>query len=147
MWVRYWDEASTAAVLEFTVDESAKPSNAAPTVKEKKEKKKKGISFVGIASRMSLLTVRHIDVGQAPAEASALPVSDKPVTLSFKGGLSVNKPSTVGTSSKKPVPLSQAFSMDDAVEGEGDAGASETNATEDPKGLSRRWETAVCAVG
>lgn len=27
-----------------------------------------------------------------PAEASTLPVSDKPVTLSFKGGISTNKP-------------------------------------------------------
>ena len=46
MWVRYWDEGSTAAVLEFTVDESTKPSNtAAPAAKEKKEKKKKGANF------------------------------------------------------------------------------------------------------
>ena len=42
MWVRYWDEASTAAVLEFKVEESVKPTTVAPVVKEKKEKKKKG---------------------------------------------------------------------------------------------------------
>lgn len=35
--VRYWDETSTAAVLEFEVEEPVQP--AAP-VKEKKEKKK-----------------------------------------------------------------------------------------------------------
>ena len=42
MWVRYWDEGSTAAVLGFQVDESARPGAAAPAAKEKKEKKKKG---------------------------------------------------------------------------------------------------------
>ncbi len=42
VWVRYWDEASTAAVLEFTVEEPVQPTTATPTVKEKKEKKKKG---------------------------------------------------------------------------------------------------------
>ena len=83
-------------------------------------------------------------MSQTPAEASALPVSDKPVTLSFKGGLSIGKPGGA-SSSKKPAPLSQAFSMDDAAEGEGDATTNEANATEDPKGLSRRWETTVCA--
>jgi len=40
-WVRYWDESSTVAVLEFKVDEPAQP--ALPT-REKKEKKKKGKS-------------------------------------------------------------------------------------------------------
>ena len=35
-WVRYWDEASTAAVLEF---EAETPTPSAP-LKEKKEKKK-----------------------------------------------------------------------------------------------------------
>ena len=43
MWVRYWDEASTAAVLEFKVEEPAKPAESTPAVKEKKEKKKKGL--------------------------------------------------------------------------------------------------------
>ena len=40
VWVRYWDEASTAAVLEFTVEEPTQPTSA-PVVKEKKEKKAK----------------------------------------------------------------------------------------------------------
>ena len=42
IWVRYWDEASTAAILEFKVEEPAQPVQAAPVPKEKKEKKKKG---------------------------------------------------------------------------------------------------------
>jgi RNA-binding protein 5/10 len=38
-WVRYWDESSTVAVLEFKVEEPAQP---VPPTKEKKDKKKKG---------------------------------------------------------------------------------------------------------
>jgi RNA-binding protein 5/10 len=40
-WVRYWDESSTVAVLEFKVEE---PVQAALPVKEKKERKKKSKS-------------------------------------------------------------------------------------------------------
>ena len=43
MWVRYWDESSTCAVLEFKVEE---PVVATPVQKEKKEKKKKGEFFM-----------------------------------------------------------------------------------------------------
>jgi len=38
-WVRYWDETSTAAVLEFEVAEPVQPQQIVP-IKEKKEKKK-----------------------------------------------------------------------------------------------------------
>jgi RNA-binding protein 5/10 len=38
-WVRYWDETSTVAVLEFKVAEPVQPQQVVPT-KEKKEKKK-----------------------------------------------------------------------------------------------------------
>jgi RNA-binding protein 5/10 len=38
-WVRYWDESSTVAVLEFEVET---PQAATAALKEKKEKKKKG---------------------------------------------------------------------------------------------------------
>jgi RNA-binding protein 5/10 len=38
-WVRYWDESSSVAVLEFKVEEPA-PAQTSST-KEKKEKKKK----------------------------------------------------------------------------------------------------------
>ncbi|KAI0648214.1 hypothetical protein C8Q79DRAFT_999635 [Trametes meyenii] len=118
MWVKYWDEGSTAAVLEFKVEEPVQATEPTPAVKEKKEKKKKDANAQG-----------------AKVEASALPVSDKPVTLNFKGGFSMAKPGQAGPSnaSKKPVPISAAFSMDDGAEGEGDAAANETTATEDPK--------------
>ncbi|KAI0781294.1 hypothetical protein BD413DRAFT_600684 [Trametes elegans] len=119
MWVRYWDESSTAAVMEFKVEEP-KPAEPAPAVKEKKEKKKKGLGD---------------GPAKAKVEASALPVSDKPVTLSFKGGFSVNKPGQAGpsTAGKKPAVSIQAFSLDDGAEGDADAGAAETTTTEDPK--------------
>jgi hypothetical protein len=39
-WVRYWDESSTVAVLEFKVEESVASASATPSIKEKKEKKK-----------------------------------------------------------------------------------------------------------
>lgn len=80
-------------------------------------------------------------------EASALPVSDKPVTLAFKGGFSIGKPGQGGPSGlpKKPVPLTLAFSMDDGGEGDEDGAANETTTTEDPKGLSGRWETVARA--
>jgi RNA-binding protein 5/10 len=38
-WVRYWDETSTIAVLEFEVKDSAKAVTTAPS-KEKKKKTK-----------------------------------------------------------------------------------------------------------
>ena len=39
-WIRYWDESSTVAVLEFKVEETAVSASAALHTKEKKEKKK-----------------------------------------------------------------------------------------------------------
>lgn len=41
-WVRYWDESSTVAVLEFEVEMPVASQETAPS-KEKKEKKKKGL--------------------------------------------------------------------------------------------------------
>ena len=75
-----------------------------------------------------------------PAQASALPVSDKPVTLSFKGtfgqktGLTA---STSGSSVKSAAPVTLGFSMNDeeAEEG-GDEEGAERNASAADKGLS-----------
>ncbi|KZT66709.1 hypothetical protein DAEQUDRAFT_752028 [Daedalea quercina L-15889] len=89
-WVRYWDEGSTVAVLEFEVAEPVQQPTAA-AAKDKKERRR----TKGDAHAQS----------ERPAEASALPVSDKPVTLSLKGGL------THKTGSKFPV--SSAFSMNE----------------------------------
>lgn len=116
-WVRYWDEASTVAVLDFKVEEPPKP--AAPTEK-KKEKKKTKADAAG-ASKNNVL-----------AEASVLPVSDKPVTLSFnKAGLSLNKGSS-STAVKTPAPLALGFSMTEAADDD-EGEAAETAANQDLK--------------
>ena len=51
-WVRYWDESSTVAVLEFKVEEPAASASVAQNTKEKKEKKKPksmaSLNFPGI---------------------------------------------------------------------------------------------------
>ncbi|KAF7295248.1 RhoA GTPase effector DIA/Diaphanous [Mycena indigotica] len=89
--VRYWDETSTIAHLEFEVEESTQPTAATATTKDKKEKKKHRDTEV---------------VQDMPAAASALPVSDKPVTLSFNKGL--------GRAGPVPAkPVNPAFSLDD----------------------------------
>ncbi|KAI0255384.1 hypothetical protein BJV78DRAFT_1358937 [Lactifluus subvellereus] len=111
-WVRYWDEGATIAKLEYEVE--APTQQPAPT-KEKEKKKKKAVDVASAA----------------PAEASALPVSNKPVTLSFKGG---NKPanSTSTPASNTAAASTLGFSMTDEGDpdvAEGDRAAS----NEDPK--------------
>lgn len=74
-WARYWDETSTVAVLEFKVAEPIQPQQVVPTREKKEKKKPKG------------------DTGlSAPPAPSTLPVSDKPVTLSFSKGPVAAKP-------------------------------------------------------
>ncbi|CAK5279569.1 unnamed protein product [Mycena citricolor] len=88
--VRYWDESSTIAQLEFEVEVPA--PTVAPT-KEKKDKKK--------PKNDADITPRN-----APAAPSVLPVSDKPVTLSFGKGLGRAGP-------VKPAAVTLGFSLDD----------------------------------
>ncbi|KZT03405.1 uncharacterized protein LAESUDRAFT_659918 [Laetiporus sulphureus 93-53] len=101
-WVRYWDEASTAAILEFKIEEMVQPI---PTQTAERDKKKKSKGQLSSTER--------------PAEASALPVSDKPVTLSFKGGLAnkqgLSSVSMAAGSVKKAAPVTVGFSMADDV--------------------------------
>ncbi|KAK0459501.1 uncharacterized protein EV420DRAFT_269842 [Desarmillaria tabescens] len=105
-WVRYWDDSSTLAMLEFQV---AQPAPAAQTVKEKKEKKKAKDT-----------TIQRLSVQPAP---SALPVSDKPVTLSFSKGPAKAAASTV----KKSV--ASAFASDDADDDQQDEAEDLLNAS------------------
>ncbi|KAI0702329.1 hypothetical protein BC835DRAFT_1321578 [Cytidiella melzeri] len=103
--VRYWDEGSTVAILEFKVEEPVQPTESAPALKEKKKKQKVDESV------------------KKPAEASTLPVLDKPVTLSFKGGLGQKQALTAPVQSgpvKTVAPKVLGFSMADE-EGLGDA--------------------------
>ena len=86
-WVRYWDEGATIAKLEY---EAEIPTQQPAPTKEKEKKKKKGpVLFHGIGHISDLGTLVADVASAAPAEASTLPVSDKPVTLNFKGS---NKP-------------------------------------------------------
>ncbi|KAF8964646.1 hypothetical protein BDZ97DRAFT_1814865 [Flammula alnicola] len=93
-WVRYWDESSTVAVLEFKVDEPVQPTTQS---KEKKEKKK----------------AKESDTHSRPAPAvpSALPLSGKPVTLSFTKG-------PVKLSAAAGPAKAMGFSLDDSTNGE-----------------------------
>ena len=89
-WVRYWDEGATIAKLEYEVET---PTQQPVQTKEKEKKKKKGPALSYVIIHISDLSNLAVEVASAaPAEASALPVSDKPVTLSFKGG---NKPANL----------------------------------------------------
>ena len=88
-WVRYWDEGATIAKLEYEVEVPTQQPAPAKE-KEKEKKKKKGL----VLSHLSRDVIHASDIWSSvaeavsaiPAEASTLPVSDKPVTLSFKGG-------------------------------------------------------------
>ncbi|KAF9562135.1 hypothetical protein CPC08DRAFT_742238 [Agrocybe pediades] len=88
-WVRYWDETSTAAVLEFKVED---PVHESSHSKEKKEKKKN----------------KETQAKSSVAAPSTLPITDKPLTLSFSKGLA--KPITVSATKQTPV----GFSLDDS---------------------------------
>lgn len=88
-WVRYWDEGAAIAKLEYEVEVPTQQPAPAKE-KEREKKKKKGL----VLSHLPRDVIHASDiwssvaeaVSAVPAEASALPVSDKPVTLSFKGG-------------------------------------------------------------
>ncbi|THH14333.1 hypothetical protein EW146_g5981, partial [Bondarzewia mesenterica] len=116
-WVKYWDEASTIAMLEFKVEEPVQQPTATGAVK--KERKRKAVDD-------------HAVERPAPVEASALPVSDKPVTLSFKGGLASSK-GVASTAPKPAAPLTLGFSMTDETATNDDESAEKTSATDDAK--------------
>lgn len=45
-WVRYWDEGSTVAVLEFKVEEPVQPATAETLAVKEKKKKPKGEAMI-----------------------------------------------------------------------------------------------------
>lgn len=108
-WVRYWDESSTVAVLEFKVDAPVQPI---ALVKEKKEKKKAKGEPDAKPSR-------------ALPAPSVLPVSDKPVTLSFSKG-------PIKATAK---PLVPGFSMDDSGATHSDDGGPDETGSDPNKPL------------
>lgn len=93
-WVRYWDETSTVAVLEFEVEQPT-PTPTVAVVKETKKKKSKSanksINIAYLADNFfNTDDPEYIAKTTIPA-ASVLPISSKPVTLSFSK-LSQSKP-------------------------------------------------------
>ncbi|KAI5124032.1 hypothetical protein M0805_003863 [Coniferiporia weirii] len=86
-WVKYWDEASTVAVMDFKVEEPERKQHTV-SAKEKREKERKKPKASG-------------ETSATPSVASALPVSNKPVTLNFnKTGFIAKSTSTVPVASQ-----------------------------------------------
>ncbi|PFH47056.1 hypothetical protein AMATHDRAFT_68521 [Amanita thiersii Skay4041] len=102
LWVRYWDENSTCAVLEFKVEE---PSEAAPIQKAKREKKKPKVD-------------QDTHAPQQAITPSALPVSDKPVTLSFNKG--ITKVTTVHRQLAPGISMDDDSTLPEAADDDGD---------------------------
>ena len=148
-YVKYWDEGSMIAVLEFEVEQSSK-SGQEQASKEKKEKKKKGLPSVSCDFFPLTPTIKTVTTQDIPKEATVLPLLDKPVTLSFnKGGPSTNRPALAGEdgqdtslsgsakyfsvpSASKMAPVSLGFSLAEEGDGQDD---SDVNGG-DSKGLS-----------
>ncbi|KIK81452.1 hypothetical protein PAXRUDRAFT_35865 [Paxillus rubicundulus Ve08.2h10] len=115
-FAKYWDESATVAVLEFQVEEPV-PTQGVVAVAGTKEREKKKKA--------------KDEVTKKPPAPSALPVSDKPVTLNFKAGATSHKPSAPLSGPKAHAPLSLGFSAEDFAAGDEDAGPAP--ATEDDK--------------
>ncbi|KAH0830477.1 hypothetical protein J3R83DRAFT_1925 [Lanmaoa asiatica] len=128
-FVKYWDESATVAVLEFKVDEPATtqiPATAAAVAAKEKEKRKKAKD----------------DSSKKPPAPSALPVSDKPVTLNFKAGTTGSKPLVSLSTSKAPISLPLGFSAEEFDPGDEETGPEPT--AEDDK--AKRYELNNVAV-
>ncbi|KAG6334939.1 hypothetical protein ID866_4156 [Astraeus odoratus] len=117
-FVKYWDESATVAVLDFKVEEpSTVQASATTTTTKEKERKKK----------------MKDDGTKALPAPSVLPVSDKPVTLSFnKAGVS-NKSTAPLLGPRGTAPASLGFSVDDFAAGDEDEGTEQERPAEDDK--------------
>lgn len=115
-WVRYWDETSTVAVLEFKVEEPAKPA----TQEKKKEKVKKVKGVLLPLPEPDLCVDLRCSTGSDTKSStptpSALLLSDKPVMLSLSKG-----PMKIGfgaSAAAKSVAPAAGLSLDDEPEDE-----------------------------
>lgn len=103
-WVKYWDEASTVAVLDFKVEEPEQQKRIISVGERKDKEKKKSKGMLLLVCEMIIYSTNIFDrtapvgTSAAPAGASILPVSNKPVTLNFNKIGSTTKPAlaTVG---------------------------------------------------
>ncbi|KAJ8597351.1 hypothetical protein M405DRAFT_836447 [Rhizopogon salebrosus TDB-379] len=116
------------AVLEFKVEAPPQPQVQASTgpTKEKKEKKKK-----------------KDDTSNKPPAPSALPISGKPVTLSFNKGGPGSKPITSLSGPEAPAQTSLGFSAEDFAAEDDDAGA--TTSAEDNKATASKMVAPLIA--
>ncbi|EJD02080.1 uncharacterized protein FOMMEDRAFT_168630 [Fomitiporia mediterranea MF3/22] len=106
-WAKYWDESASLASMDFKVEEPQSQQQTAAG-KEKKDKEKKR-------------TKASADGPSQPTEASTLPVSNKPVTLSFnKVGTSVKTANTSGGVSSQAAVLLASHDEDEAANNEPD---------------------------
>ncbi|KAG6376046.1 hypothetical protein JVT61DRAFT_2014 [Boletus reticuloceps] len=128
-FVKYWDESATVAVLEFKVDELAAtqvPATGAMAAPKDKEKRKK---------------VKD-DPSKRPPAPSALPISDKPVTLNFKAGTTGSKPSVSLSASKAAVSLPLGFSAEEFDPGDEEMGPEPTAEDDKAKRYELGWNVA-----
>ncbi|KAF8553408.1 hypothetical protein OG21DRAFT_1586867 [Imleria badia] len=119
-FVKYWDESATVAILEFKVDEPATTQVSEAATVAPKEKKKKAKD----------------DPLKKPPAPSALPVSDKPVTLNFKAGPTGSKPMVSLSAAKAPVSLPIGFSAEEFDPGDDEMGPEPT--AEDDKAAAAK---------
>lgn len=76
------------------------------------------------------------DAPQKLPTPSALPVSDKPVTLSFNKAGPANKTMASLSGPKGPAVVSLGFSADDFAAGDDDEGIEQKISAEDDKGMA-----------
>jgi RNA-binding protein 5/10 len=129
-FMKYWDDSAMVAVLEFKVDAPPQPQVQASTglTKEKKKGVPADCSFLS-----HKLTGKYIDdASNMPPAPSALPISDKPVMLSFNKGGPGSKPITSLSGPKAPVQIFLGFSTEDFAAEDDDAEAA--TSMEDNKG-------------
>ena len=96
------------------------------------------MSCIFLHMRSSGFPVVDVKADQ-PAQASTLPVSDKPVTLSFKGAFGQKTgltASTSGSSVKAVAPAALGFSMNEEEAEDGGDEEAERSASATDKGLS-----------
>ncbi|KAL4064306.1 hypothetical protein V8B97DRAFT_1950461 [Scleroderma yunnanense] len=117
-FVKYWDESATVAVLDFKVEEPL-PAQTQATAAPTKEKKKK---------------VKD-DAPKKLPTPSALPVSDKPVTLNFNKTGTTNKALAAVSGPRGPPVVSLGFSAEDFAAGDDDQETEQGAPAEDDKAV------------
>ncbi|KZV80719.1 hypothetical protein EXIGLDRAFT_780627 [Exidia glandulosa HHB12029] len=116
-WARYWDDSSTLAVLEFDVQLPGPSKPQIGPVKEHKPKKKEALPK-NVDAEVAAFLGSMADEFTA---AAAMPVLDKPLTLSFSKPVAIGaKTANLVTPSAQPVRApALGFAADESEEIEG----------------------------